>query len=915
MNIMHHPRILQLALATAFALGSLVSSLHGQGIVADHTHTDLTVVPETAILQARQTLHIAYGHTSHGSQITDGMSGLVAFMNAKKSDGFSDNLFTFASGGSGGVLDYRDYYGNFGGTGANDLGAPNRTAWEAATRTFLGTPNGQGRGSARPEINVIMWSWCGQVDGTQAEIQNYLNLMSGLERDYPDVHFVYMTGHLNGGGATGNVNVRNSQIRDYCRTNNKVLFDFADIESYDPDGLVHYMPLNCDDGCNYTLNGASHNWATEWQAAHTQNVDWYSCGSAHSQPLNANRKAYAAWWLWARLAGWTPVTDTTPPSTPSALTAPTVAYNRVELSWTGSSDAESGVSGYRIFRNGTLRSFVGGTTFSDTTVAAATSYTYTVRAVNGSLLESGDSNSLPVTTPAAVDTQAPTAPGSLRTDSVTTTTVALRWNASTDNVGVTSYRIYRGSTQIGTATGLTYTDNGLTQATSYSYRVTALDAAGNESNPSSTLNVTTVDPGDTTPPSAPTGLQAGGATTTSVQLTWNPATDDRGVTGYRIYRNGAEVGTSASTSYTDSGLTGNTSYTYRVSAYDAAGNESDLSSQITASTLDPSQVLHTIRLQTTTECDDAFLYGDNPTTNYGGTNYVSTIDRFIIKFQLPETMKDRRIVSAQVGFYVWAQSNYQAGQYMDLFRVTRDWTEETVTWNNAATGTPWTTPGGDVAERVGRILQLSGEANWNHVFYPPVDLTMLVQKWAAGTVPNYGLMMVHSPVTGIGLKASEYSNNARPYLEITYTEEAAPAFYELWMHGPFTDAQLADPALETTVWGRNADPDGDGTINLFEYALATDPNIAEAGGLAGVLQCAPSTSGAVDLTFGRRAGTTGVGYTLERSLDLATWTVVPATDRTEAVVSAGSGLEDVVWQVQPPAGEPRAFYRLRLTAQ
>ena len=46
------------------------------------------------------------------------------------------------------------------------------------------------------------------------------------------------------------------------------------------------------------------NWATEWQNAHTQGTDWYNCSSAHSQPLNANQKAYAAWWLWARLAGW-----------------------------------------------------------------------------------------------------------------------------------------------------------------------------------------------------------------------------------------------------------------------------------------------------------------------------------------------------------------------------------------------------------------------------------------------------------------------------------------------------------------------------------------------------------------------------------------------------------------------------------
>ncbi len=913
---MHPSHIRSTAALLLGVLGLIATQAAGQGIIADHTRTNLNAVPAAAIQQAKQTLHIAYGHTSHGSQITDGMSGLVAFMNAKQADAFADNLFTFNNGGSGGALDYRDFYGNFGGVGlADDLGAPNRTAWENATRSYLGTPNGAGRGANRPEINVVMWSWCGQVDGSQADIQQYLNLMSGLETSYPGVRFVYMTGHLNGGGATGNVNVRNNQIRDYCRTNNKALFDFADIESYDPDGLVNYMELMANDNCDYVLNGQSRNWATAWQNSHVQNTDWYSCSAAHSQALNANRKAYAIWWLFARVAGWTPVTDTTPPSSPAALAATTIAYNRVELSWTGSSDPESGVSGYRIFRNGTLRSFVGGTTFSDTTVAASTNYTYTVRAVNGSLLESGASNSLPVSTPAAVDTQAPTAPGNLRTDSITTTAVALRWNASTDNVGVTSYWIYRGTTRVGTATGLTYTESGLTQATSYSYRVTALDAAGNESNPSSTLTVSTVDPGDTTAPSMPTGLQAGGATTTGVQLTWNPSTDDRGVTGYRVYRNGAAVGTNASPTYTDSGLTANTSYTYRVSAYDAAGNESVLSAQITASTLDPSQVQHTIRLQGAAQSTDAFIAAANPTTNYGATNYLSTIDRFLVRFELPAALNGRRVVSARVAFYVWSQSNYQPEQYLELYRVTSAWTEGAVTWNNAAAGVPWTTPGGDRAERVGRLLQLSGSANWDHVFYPAVDVTLLVQKWAAGTVPNHGLLLVRSPLTGIGLKASEYGADVAPYLELTYTEAAAPQLYELWLHGPFTNAELADPAREATLWGRQADPDGDGVANLFEYALGTDPKTAEVGGCGGRLGGPVPAEGALAFTFRRRPGTVGVGYSLEQSADLASWTVVPAEACAEEIVDCGCGLEEVAWRVVPATGPHRSFYRLRLAAE
>ncbi len=130
--------------------------------------------------------------------------------------------------------------------------------------------------------------------------------MTSLESDYPGVKFVYMTGHLDGTGLTGNLHLRNEQIRNYCKNNNKILYDFADIECYNPDG-IYFGDRKPNDACDYDTNSDGSldgNWATEWQNAHTLGTDWYSCSSAHSQPLNANRKAYAAWWLWARLGGW-----------------------------------------------------------------------------------------------------------------------------------------------------------------------------------------------------------------------------------------------------------------------------------------------------------------------------------------------------------------------------------------------------------------------------------------------------------------------------------------------------------------------------------------------------------------------------------------------------------------------------------
>jgi hypothetical protein len=252
-------------------------------LVINHRCTSLNDIPSNWIDSAKQKLHIAYGHTSHGSQVTDGMTGLVTF---------KGNSYARNNGGIGDALDLHDY------AMPGDLGNPDRTQWESETRTYL---------ASNTDVNVIIWSWCGQVSGaSESDINTYLNLMAGLENDYPKVKFVYMTGHLDGTGLAGNLHLRNEQIRNYCKTNFKILYDFADIECYNPDGTYFGDKLPTD-ACDYDNNGdgvLDNNWATQWQNSHTEGVDWYNCSSAHSQPLNANQKAYAAWWLWARLGGW-----------------------------------------------------------------------------------------------------------------------------------------------------------------------------------------------------------------------------------------------------------------------------------------------------------------------------------------------------------------------------------------------------------------------------------------------------------------------------------------------------------------------------------------------------------------------------------------------------------------------------------
>jgi hypothetical protein len=204
-----------------------------------------------------------------------------------------NNIFAWNNGGSGGALDLHD--GAMGG----DVGY--YPQWVNNTRAYLND-------AANADVNVVIWSWCGQASGyTQQEmIDYYLAPMSQLEQDYPNIIFVYMTGHSDGTGESGNLHQRNQQIRAYCHANDKVLYDFYDIETHDPDGN-YYGDKLVNDNCAYDSDGNGSrdaNWAVDWQNAHTQGLDRYTCTSAHSQPLNANRKAYAAWWLWAVLGGW-----------------------------------------------------------------------------------------------------------------------------------------------------------------------------------------------------------------------------------------------------------------------------------------------------------------------------------------------------------------------------------------------------------------------------------------------------------------------------------------------------------------------------------------------------------------------------------------------------------------------------------
>jgi len=184
------------------------------------------------------------------------------------------------------------------------------------------------------------------------------------------------------------------------------------------------------------------------------------------------------------------------------------------------------------------------------------------------------------------DDESPTIPLNLTATTISSSAIDLSWEASTDNVGVAGYRIYRDGNYLGASSSTQYSNTGLTPSMEYSYRVSAYDARGNESAQSSSASATTESEpsGDEEAPTVPGSLSATATSSTQIDLSWDASTDNLGVHGYRIYRDGNEVGSSSSTQYSDTGLTPSTTYTYGVSAYDAAVNESGQSSPVSATT-------------------------------------------------------------------------------------------------------------------------------------------------------------------------------------------------------------------------------------------------------------------------------------------------------------------------------------------
>jgi len=273
----------------------------------------LRSIPVEYIHQVKTGLVVAYQHTSHGTHVSRGMFGLQGY---KPGD---DTLFGLSPTPQAGKLEFRDFamedYAPPGVEGV-DL-SRDETAFIQTTRNYLDAPE-------NATVNVVMWSWS-RITGHDVA-GNYLPGMDSLINEYGPggskigtgpgqravpVTFVYMTGHAIKNENLGPLNPKEQAdtIIALCEAHQRFCHDYYTIDTHTMDDV--YYEDTGDNGDSDTYGG---NFYEDWQNSHTLGVDWYenwqtpegyvTYGVHTTQHITSNRKAYAMWWILARIAGW-----------------------------------------------------------------------------------------------------------------------------------------------------------------------------------------------------------------------------------------------------------------------------------------------------------------------------------------------------------------------------------------------------------------------------------------------------------------------------------------------------------------------------------------------------------------------------------------------------------------------------------
>jgi hypothetical protein len=305
--VSHHKILLTVILSfTILFLSSLITSCSpiacetktaswSGGLIIDHNCIDLSLIPGEWIDSAQEDIRVHYAHTSHGGQITTGLSRLESANSTfDVSIGYlvlptDENALCILDGNPPESYITPDLY------------------WQGESALDLT----QGTIDSNPTLTVSLWSWCTQLDSySEQDAQDYLDAMTSLEMANPDVMFIYMTGNAQAGGSSGyNRWLRNEQIRQYCLDNDKVLFDFADLDCWSNGAHSTY---------DYVVG-------EETLQIPIEHPDFNGDEAAHTTYTSCEQKGYAFWWLMANLAGWNnaPNPTTTTSSTVSSSTSTT----------------------------------------------------------------------------------------------------------------------------------------------------------------------------------------------------------------------------------------------------------------------------------------------------------------------------------------------------------------------------------------------------------------------------------------------------------------------------------------------------------------------------------------------------------------------------------------------------------------
>jgi hypothetical protein len=268
--------VLSLMLVMLLVPASAFSWDYSAPLIIDHTCENLSQIPAAWVDSVQANMRLHYAHTSHGGQLTTGLGRIET----------SDPTYSVAIGASY-LPTEAGAFCIFDGQEHDTYITPDEY-WE----THTGMDYTRDVLANNPTINASMWSWCTQLTYyTEAQIQAYLDSITVLEAEHPDVVFIYMTGNAQGTGSSGhNRFLRNEQIRQHCIANNRVLFDFADLDSW------WFNPSTEEwEHATYEYDG---------DTVPVEHPQFNGSESGHTTYESCEQKGRAVWWMMARLAGW-----------------------------------------------------------------------------------------------------------------------------------------------------------------------------------------------------------------------------------------------------------------------------------------------------------------------------------------------------------------------------------------------------------------------------------------------------------------------------------------------------------------------------------------------------------------------------------------------------------------------------------